>query len=100
VKDGFRSERNFILWVLRLFVGLYGKPVIKHVLKAKLYMILLRSYVMHAPFEGLFVDDDKAALEAGINTMLQIALKLTKKRKRGSGVQNLLQGPQDGNDAT
>jgi len=52
------------------------------------------------PYEGLFVDDDKAALEAGINTMLQIALKLTKKRKRGSGVQNLLQGPQDGNDAT
>lgn len=52
------------------------------------------------PYEGLFVDDDKVALEAGINTMLQIALKLTKMRKRGSGVQNLLQGPQDGNDAT
>jgi hypothetical protein len=39
-------------------------------------------------------------MEAGTNAMLQIALKLTKKRKQGSGVQNLLQGSQDGSDAT
>jgi hypothetical protein len=38
---------------------------------------------------GLYLDNDKAALEAGINTMLQIALKATKKRKQRSGEQNL-----------
>lgn len=58
------------------------------------YACTLMSY-----WAGLFADDDKVALEAGINVLLQIALKLTKKRKQVDGDQNLLQGPQDGSEA-
>jgi hypothetical protein len=49
VKSGSLLAQSFAHWELLLYVGLYGKLVIKHALKAKLYMTLLRLYVMLAP---------------------------------------------------
>jgi hypothetical protein len=47
---------------------------------------------------GLYPDVDKEALEAGINTMLQIALKLAKKMKKTSHPQ-LLEDSNESRDA-
>lgn len=58
------------------------------------YACALMSY-----WAGLFMDEDRAALEAGINTMLQMGLRLVKKRKPESGDQNLLPEPDAGNNA-
>jgi hypothetical protein len=49
INAGFGVKGGSLLVKSFMYVGLYGKLVIKHALKAKLYMILPRLYVMHAP---------------------------------------------------
>jgi hypothetical protein len=62
-------------------------------------MILLQyACALMSYWAGLFMDEDRVALEAGINTMLQIGLRLVKKRKPESGDQNLLPEPDAGNN--
>jgi hypothetical protein len=69
---------------LLLFAGLYGKQgtvcfeghVVTNPITINCYACSLMSY-----WAGLFLEDDKEALIAGVNTMMEIAVKLLDKKK-------------------
>ena len=82
----------WVIWKTRNKICFEGKTI-HDPASIVCYACVLMSY-----WAGLYPDVDKEALEAGINTMLQIAMKLVKKKKT-SNVQ-LLEDNSDNRDAT
>ena len=64
--------------------AVYGKLKIKFVLMVNLLKttvsIICHAYVLMSYWAGLFIENNKEAPVAGVNTMLQIATKLLNKK--------------------
>jgi hypothetical protein len=95
-------KKKSTLWGLQPSVGPFGKHGISFALRANLSKILISivCYVcaLMSYWAGLYLVEDKEALMTGVNTTMQIAMKLLNKKSKPDKVQLLEDGSDNGQE--